>query len=182
MAKINWEKDKETKKIRDQGWEPANGEGRRGDARVVKDDKFATKSAEEVRAQSRTRKQSLTASELRRLELSRRFYERKRGAPVSLSPPSKVSKVAKTTKKPRTSKASKVAKTTKRPRTDYEIAYLGWLGDCANAEVNKRPFPPVPIIIEQRYNGPKLNSWRKNALQTARYKTALARAKESRKT
>ena len=167
MAKINWKKDNERKKIRDQGWELGAGEGPRGDALVVKDDKFTAQSAEEVRAQSRTRKQSPTASELHRLELSRRFHERKRDTPISPSPPSQV---------------SKVAKTTKRPRTDFEIAYLGWLGDCADAEVNKRPLPPVPIIIEQRY-GPKLNSWRKDALRTARYKTALARARnKARKT
>lgn len=165
MAKIDWRRNNATKKIQEQGWEPADREGPGGDARVFKDNKFTTKSAEEVRANSRAKKQSPTA--LRGLEQSRRYGHRKRGAAISPSSPSKV---------------SKVAKTTKRPRTDFEIAYLGWLGDCANAEVTKRPLPPVPIIIEQRYSGPKLNSWRKNALRTAQYETALARAKKARKT
>lgn len=161
MAKIDWKKNNERRKVREQGWETVAETGYRGDAHSSQNNQSEAESAEAVRTRSRARKPSISAGEKQRIALAQRARERKLAADSRRF-------------------SSKVSKTTKAQPTAFEKAYLRWLNDYANAAVDNQLPPPIPSIIEQRYPGPKLNSWKKAALRTARYATALESARKAK--
>lgn len=64
-----------------------------------------------------------------------------------------------------------------RAATDFERAYFAYLEAHARASVSCQPLPEVPPIIERRYQGKLLTSWKKNILKTPRYREALKAAR-----